>query len=65
LVEAAWTAVKRDPEIRRYYHGLSARAGGKRAIVAVVRKLVARARALFRKGEHYKTHSIVEKNLAA
>ena len=65
LVEAAWTAVKRDPEIRRYYLRLSARTGGKRAIVAVARKLIGRARALFRKGEHYKTHSIVEKELAA
>lgn len=54
LVEAAWVAVRRDPEVRSYYCKLSVRVGAKRAVVAVARKLIGRARALFRKGEGYR-----------
>ncbi len=54
LVEAAWSAIRRDAEIREYYKKLSSRTGGQRAVVAVGRKLIGRARALFRKGENYR-----------
>jgi transposase len=57
LVEAAWSAIRRDAEIREYYKKLSSRTGGQRAVVAVGRKLIGRARALFRKGEIYGLHN--------
>jgi transposase len=54
LVEAAWVAIKKDRELKAYYAQLFARAGGKKAIVAVARKLIGRARAIFKTGEVYR-----------
>jgi transposase len=54
LVEAAWNALSKDKELREYFEKLATRAGKKRAIVAVARKLIGRARALFISGEDYK-----------
>lgn len=53
LVEAAWRAIRKDPDLRAQFERIAARAGKKRAIVAVARKLVGRARAVFRKKEDY------------
>jgi hypothetical protein len=39
LVEAAWTAVRKDPELARVYQRLAFRRGRKIAAVAVARKL--------------------------
>lgn len=39
LVEAAWMAVRKDPQLRRVYQRLAFRRGSKIAIVAVARKL--------------------------
>ncbi len=39
LVEAAWTAARKDPELRRVYQRLAFRRGRKIAAVAVARKL--------------------------
>jgi len=39
LVEAAWMAVRKDPELARLYHRLASRRGRKIAAVAVARKL--------------------------
>jgi len=54
LVEAAWNALSKDKELKTYFEQLATRAGKKRAIVAVARKLVGRARALLISGEEYK-----------
>jgi hypothetical protein len=40
LVEASWRAVRISPKWRRAFERISERAGGKRAIVAVARKLL-------------------------
>ena len=53
LIEIAWRARAKDPDLESYYEQLSARVGGKRAIVAVARKLIGRIRAALRKGELY------------
>jgi transposase len=53
LVEAAWNAIRKDKNLRDYFDRLSHRAGKKRAIVAVARKLIGRARALFLSNENY------------
>lgn len=55
LVEAAWNAVRENSELRRNFEKLARRVGKKRAIVAIARKLLGRARALFRKTELYQS----------
>jgi len=44
LTEAAWTTIKKDPELRTVYEKLKARRGAKKAIVAVARRLLLRCR---------------------
>jgi transposase len=44
LVEASWQAIAKDKELREVYDRLKVRAGGKRAIVAVARRLILRCR---------------------
>lgn len=63
LVEAAWVAIKRDKGLRLVYSRISARAGAKRAIVAVARKLIGRVRAVVRSGKPYEIKT--EEALAA
>lgn len=53
LVESAWVAIRRDQALCEYYLRVSARAGSKRAIVAVARKLIGKIRATFRNKELY------------
>ena len=44
LVEASWVLVSKDPAMKEKYQTLKYRAGAKRAIVAIARKLLVRAR---------------------
>lgn len=44
LIEAAWIAVRRDPELQAVYRRTLPRSGSKRAIVAVARRLLLRCR---------------------
>ena len=44
LTEPAWTAIKKDTELRSFYENLKFRRGAKKAIVAVARKLLLRCR---------------------
>ena len=53
LTEAAWVAIRRDTILKRDYDRIAAAAGGKKAIVAIARKLIGRIRACFRKTESY------------
>lgn len=62
LVLAAWKAIQKDQNLRETYDRIAARAGGKKAIVAIARKLVGRIRACFKKQCLYKTGA---QNLAA
>lgn len=55
LVEIAWRAIRKDPDLRQFFERLHPRTGKKRAIVAVARKLIGRIRAAFRKGELYQS----------
>jgi transposase len=54
LVECSWIAIRKDPALKASYNKIAARQGGKKAIVAIARKLIGRARAIFRKNEDYK-----------
>ena len=49
LVLASWKAIQKDAQLRAIYERISIRAGGKKAIVAIARRLIGRIRACFRK----------------
>jgi transposase len=53
LVQAAWTAVRKDPEFREIHERISKNAGPKKAILGVARRLAGRMRARLRKGKNY------------
>lgn len=53
LVEAAWMAKGKDPDLEKIYNRLKVTRGGKRAIVAVARRLVGRVRACLRGEKTY------------
>lgn len=53
LVEASWLAIAKDPDLREIYDRISVRSGGKRAIVAVARRLVGRMRSCLLSGTLY------------
>lgn len=53
LVQSAWIAVRRDPWMSREFMRLAQKLGKRRAIVAIARKLIGKARALFRRNEWY------------
>lgn len=53
LVEAAWRAVRHGAAWRRVYEGIRKRAGGKKAIVAVARRLLCVLYAMLRDGTNY------------
>lgn len=55
LVEASWQLVRKDPSMTAFYEKIKVRRGGKRAIVAVARKLCHRILAMLRTGEVYVT----------
>ena len=44
MVECSWIAIKKDPGLNKTYQAIKTRRGGKRAIVAVSRKLIIRIR---------------------
>lgn len=53
LVQASWIVIRYDQSLRDIYERIARRAGGKRAIVAIARRLIGRLRACFRKGVLY------------
>ena len=53
MVEAAWVEIRKDQSLRAFYSKLMIRAGSRRAIVAVARKLVGRTRATIRNRKEY------------
>jgi transposase len=44
LIEAAWTAIRKDEALREIYERIKTRAGAKRAIVSIARRLLLRLR---------------------
>ena len=53
LCEAAWIAIRKDQSLKDFFDNLYPRAGKKKAIVAVARKLIGRIRAAFRQQKLY------------
>jgi len=62
LIQAAWTAIRHDEELRAIFDRISAKAGCKRAIVAIARRLIGRIRTCFRTGTLYETPTEQQKN---
>jgi len=58
LVQAAWVAIRHDRELCYVFDGIAARAGSKRAIVAIARRLIVRIRACFRDQKLYEQQEI-------
>jgi len=56
LVESSWILIGKDPEMRRFYDRIKVRRGGKRAIVAVARKLCHRLLAIAQSGQPYRVN---------
>ena len=56
LVESSWVLIGKDPEMRRFYERIKVRRGGKRAIVAVARKLCHRLLAIVQSGQPYRVN---------
>lgn len=59
LVQAAWMAIRRDAGLRADFERIARNANKLKAIVAIARKLIGRARALFRDHEMYDTKGVV------
>lgn len=53
LTEAAWRAVRKDRELQAAFENLKARCGAKRAIIAIARRLLLRARRILLDQKHY------------
>jgi len=59
LVQCAWVAVRHDKGLQETFHRIASRAGVKRAIVAVARRLIGRIRACFRTNSAYKYDPVI------
>lgn len=53
LIQSSWRSIRYDPVLRDVYDRIKVRSGGKKAIVAVARKMLIRARRLLLSGEKY------------
>jgi len=58
LVQAAWVAVRYDQELQMIYERIAKRAGAKRAIIGITRRLIGRIRACFRTGKLYEAKRV-------
>lgn len=58
LVQSAWVAIRHDYALLQVYERIAQKSGGKKAIVAVARRLIGHIRSCFRTGELYKSQSI-------
>jgi len=57
LIQCSWVAIKHDPNLREIFERIAKRAGCKRAIVAVGRRLIGRLRACFRNKTLYQVQT--------
>jgi transposase len=58
LNQAAWRAIRKERDLKKFFEQLYPRAGKKKAIVAIARKLIGRIRAAFRMGKLYQMNPI-------
>ena len=53
IIEVAWTSIRVNQSLRTFYDRVSGFRGGKKAIVAVARKLLGQIRSCFQKQEKW------------
>jgi transposase len=53
IVECSWTAIQQDPALLASYEEFKKRMSGKRAIIKIARKLLARIYKVWKTGEPY------------
>jgi transposase len=58
FVEAAWIAIRKDPNLKIIYQRLAKTRGGKRAIVGVARRLAGRLRSCVQQGVLYEIRAL-------
>lgn len=63
LVQAAWTAIKRDEGLKNAFERVSLKAGKKRAIVSIARRLIGHVRACLQKNEEYQYKEMTTINI--
>lgn len=61
LVEAAWVAIRKDPNLQSIYERIAKTSGAKKSIVAVARRLAGRLRTCLRERRMYEIKSADEK----
>lgn len=59
LVQIAWKAIKKDSQLQEAFTRIAVKAGRKRAIIAIARKIVVRMRACLRDKRNYEMKEIV------
>lgn len=60
LILAAWQAIRVDVSLKRIFERISTKAGKKRAIVAIARRLIGQLRSCFKNGSPYQKHIAVD-----
>jgi len=65
LVQCSWVAIKHDPNLRDIFERIALKAGCKRAIVAIARRLIGRLRACFHKKTLYESRPMKQEKKAA
>lgn len=60
LTEASWVAINKDINLKNIFETVSKKAGKKRAIIGVARRLIGRIRSCIKKGEKYKIEEKTE-----
>lgn len=58
LIQAAWIAIRNDKELEFIFERIASKAGKKRAIVGIARRLAGRIRSCFRTGSLYEARKI-------
>jgi len=64
LVQSAWVAIKIDPSLKKIYERISNKAGAKRAIIAIARRLIGRIKSCFDSGTLYQVAEQVVEEVA-
>ena len=59
LVESCWWLISKDKEMRQRYTKIKARAGAKRAIVAIARQLLLRIRRMLLDAQPYRFEPVI------
>jgi transposase len=63
LVQAAWVAIRKDCHLLQIYEKIAQKRGGKRAIVAVARRLIGHIRSCFNSKQLYRIQNMANRDV--